>query len=151
MKITIPLLSALIAGASLIGNPTDPVGIVRSTIPAHDGGSATFAIVSLNLLNPVLTAGRVDSVTGTTFTVERTVIPENTYNTKNSENDALFYVEFTSGTLNGLTMPIVDHSNAVVGDETVTTIDLGETLAPELVAGDSFRIRAYKTIAQVFG
>lgn len=116
---------------ALHGAATTPVGYTTETFKAGQ-----FNIFGLTLHNPVLATGQIDAVSGATLTDDEVdfdaVLTSGTY-----------IMEITSGVLEGGIQDVT-----VWSGNTITT---PQDLSADLVIGDTYQIRAAKTIGEVFG
>jgi uncharacterized protein (TIGR02597 family) len=156
-------LAALLVGASVSQAQTtaftDPVGYYTLNVTA-----ASDNILSLPMVRDAEFAGTVASgagtITATGFTALAGTVspnwgtaPKQWVYVAGSAQTKTYYVEFTSGQLKGLYYKIVDNSSNVLtldteGDD-LTNHPINAAPAA-LAAGDSFKIRPYWRIRDVF-
>jgi uncharacterized protein (TIGR02597 family) len=118
------------------------------TIPSHDGGSSTLAILNLSFFKQAITSGTIDSVAAEIVTDNEADFSSFNFNQFDPDAVSKFFIEITSGAFEGLILPIVDHtSNSLTLTEDVSYLSGS--------GGDnlpfSFNVRAYFTIADFFG
>jgi uncharacterized protein (TIGR02597 family) len=138
---TLALLSgaALLASSNLTAETvsTDPVGYVTITVNGTGGaGSSAVSVVGVPLENAIAASGALNSVLGDTLT-------SNAANWLAGAFASSHYLQVTSGANAGVSV-------AIAGND-VTTLTTEQDISSLLVGDESYVIRAYTTLADVFG
>ncbi len=125
---------------------TDPVGFITLTINGATSTTSQLTFTSLGLDQPVAFQGTISTAGTNTIVGTGTAWNDNQFNpTGATVATATYYLELLSGVGIGTTYDITGTTAAT------QTITLGQNLPNGVVAGDTFRIRAYWTIASAFG
>lgn len=116
---------------------TDPVGYVTLTVNGTGGvGSAAVSVLGAPLEQPVDASAALTAVAGTTLTSGgATWTP--------GEFAGTHYLQITSGPNTGI--------SATVSGNTDTTLTTAQDISSLLVGDESFVVRAYTTLGDVFG
>jgi uncharacterized protein (TIGR02597 family) len=144
------VVGSLLTSASLFGAAvTDPVGAMKVTIPAHAGTSTTLAAVNLSFQDAPLYAGSFSAVSGAVLTDSNASWTGGDYVSQDVAGDYLYYVELTSGTYEGLILPITANSaTELTVNEAVDYLsgDIGDPQNPL-----TYEISKFRTLADIFG
>lgn len=142
MKTSKKIIS-LIAGTGLLtasflnAATTDPVGYVTLTVKGTTGdASEAYSFISPSLQNAVSSTGTVESVDGTLITASSAAWTADAFQSK-------YFIEITSGTNTGAIATIQSNTESAL-----TTV---EDLSSLLSGGETFNIRRYLTINDLFG
>lgn len=146
MKMPKKILSSFLASGLILLAPqsysqskvsTPIVGFLKLSLPA---GKA--ALVSFPLNQSPLVSGTFSSKSGQVLSTSASLnaLPANL---ANSDNEPLYYIELTSGAKSGLLVEILSKGSSTL---TVSTAD-----ASELVGNESFQIKKFTTLGDVFG
>jgi uncharacterized protein (TIGR02597 family) len=136
---------ALLSGAALLASSsvfaasvaTDPVGYVTLTVNGTGGaGSSAISVLGAPLENAADASAALTAVAGTTLTSGTSAWTPGAF-------ASTHYVQITSGVNAGI--------SATVTGNTDTTLTTAEDISSLLAGDESFMVRAYTTLADVFG
>ena len=134
------LLSLTGAACSLQANieVTSPVWVASATTIQGNGGSGTkLTAFSQRFVLPVLYAGTISGVQGSTLTDTNAAWADGEFGT----NGVVSYVEFDNGWMADISTSIASNSS----------LSLAGSLSGIATAGNTYRVRAHLTIASIFG
>ena len=136
------LVSAVMAGNALANDPvySETVGYNTSTVPA-----GKMTMVSFPLLKQEVYSGTFTSKNGGVLTSSTSSFDASLISAKNYAGEPLYFIEITSDS-NATSGLIIDILSATSTTVTVSTGD-----AASLSGTDSFKIRKYLTLGDVFG
>jgi len=130
--------SAMLSGHAIFAQTvsTPIVGFLKTSIPAGQMSMVSFPLLNSQVVSSVLTSksGNVLNCAGAAFNVS-------TISQKNYANEPLYYIEIKSGSQAGLVLDILS----------ATTTSLTVADASSLTGTESFSVRKYLTLADVFG
>ena len=130
-----PCLTLNVYSQSTVSTPI--VGFMKLSLPA---GKAT--LVSFPLNQSTLVAGSLTGKSGSTLSTQAdlSTLPSNLLN---SDNEPKYYLEMTSGANTGLIVEILG--------KTSNSISVSSGSASSFVGNESFQIKRFTTLADVFG
>lgn len=137
--------AALLSLSNLSAVETDPVGFVTLTINGSpDGTAIAYTGLSAPMQLAASAAGALTS-TPTSAVVENTgaAYGVNDFAGTDAAGNYQYYLQFTSGTSNGESVDIVSN--------TATTITTASDLTGLASSGDTYTIKKYLSISDVFG
>jgi len=128
------LWSGFVAFAQTVSTPV--VGFLKNSLPAGQMSMVSFPLLNYPVVSSVLTSksGNVLNCAGASFATQ-------TITQKNYANEPLYYVEIKSGSQSGLMLDVLS--------ATTTSITVAD--ASSLTGNESFAVRKYLTLADVFG
>ena len=126
--------SGMLSYSQTVSTPI--VGFLKSTLPAGQ-----MSMVSFPLLNSPIVTSVFTSKSGNVLSCPGITIDTATVGQKNYANEPIYYVEIKSGSQAGLILDILSATAT-----SVTVADAGQ-----LTGNESFAIRKYLTLADVFG
>ena len=138
-------LIAMLSGAALLSvsslaaqtATTAPVGYVSVTVNGTGGvGSSAISVIGVPMVNAADTSGVLTAAAGTTLTSSGASWTSGAF-------ASTHYVQITSGTNTGI--------SATVTGNTATTLTTAQDISSLLVGTETFEVRAYNTLADVFG
>ena len=116
---------------------TDPVGVMEFTVKGHGGnGSSALTFMSVPFIHDIEYSGAIDSVSANT-------IIDNDASWSDDQFNDLYFIRITSGSNEGM--------SATITDTSANQISTFEDLSTFASNGDTFTIRKYTTIGDVFG
>ncbi|NBV84182.1 hypothetical protein EBR57_08705 [bacterium] len=116
---------------------TPIVGFMKLSLPAGKASLVSFPLDQQPLVSGVLTGK-----SGTTLTTTADLSGLSA-NLSNSDNEAVYYIELTSGTKSGLISEIVGKGAGSLSVSSQDAASIGGT--------ETFQIKKFKTIADIFG
>jgi uncharacterized protein (TIGR02597 family) len=133
---------ALLSGAALLassafaqGVATNPVGYITLDIAGTGGvGSSAVSVLGAPLQNAVDVAGALTGVSGTTLTSSTAAF---------GSYAGAHYIQITSGSNVGVITTVLS--------STATTLTTADDISTLITGDENFEIRAYTTLADVFG
>jgi len=136
--------AALVAFALFVASPlaaytfiSDPIGQIKLTVSGTNGiGSSAITVLGAPLENKIEVAGSLTAVSGTTLTSSSATWTPDAF-------AVTHYLQITSGNKKGIAATIVSSA--------VTELTPSEDLSSLLNGNESFAVRAYTTIADLFG
>ena len=134
------LLIPFLIGASVLSAQTvstDPVGYITVNVAGTGGaGSAKISIIGSPMHGAVLASGSLTSAAGTTLNSTSSSLTDSAYSSSH-------YIQITSGANTGVT-------SAITGN-TATSVSTSDDLSSLLSGDETFAIRAFTTLGDIFG
>ena len=129
-------IASLFSFSGLSAVETDPVGYITVTINGNGGSGDAFTYMGVPLHAPVSGAGALDATPAANSLTD-------TSQSWTADEHAGSYVMITSGVNEGV--------SATISSNTADTLTTVEDLSSYLAGDESFEIRPYTTLADVFG
>ena len=129
-------VASLFSTVSLSAVETDPVGYITVTINGNGGSGDAFTYLGVPLHKPVASSGALDTAPVANSLTD-------TSQAWTADEYAGAYVMITSGVNEGI--------SATISSNTADTLTTAEDLSSLLAGDETYEIRPYTTIADVFG
>ncbi len=137
----IPILALVACSSTHAQTYTDPVGVVKLTIPkATSANEPSFSFLSVQMSKDTVYTGQVSAGAVNTITVSNAGWESNQFAGSNGTH----YLHFTSGSREGQMIDIASNTSDTITLSADNVDFSGET-------GSSFRVLKHLTIASIFG